>query len=176
MNLTDELAKLAEMHARGQLSDQEFQQAKRRVLGEASNPVSSAGPAPPRTLDAPPPVSRDMAPPPQPPTVVEAASERERVFHASRWSSGNFFFRDRVVAEGDGIVFRKGALFGSAEEHISYRSIASMKVDHGVFLSNITVETAGGSQPIFINGLWKSDAKELQDIIRNYQAMLRAKL
>lgn len=80
------------------------------------------------------------------------------------------------MAAGDGIIFRKGALFGSAEEHISYRTIASFKVDHGVFLSNITVETAGGSRPIFINGLWKSDAKELQETIREYQAIERAKL
>jgi hypothetical protein len=168
MHLTDELTKLAEMHERGQLSDQEFLQAKKRLLAEAPSQVASTV-SPPRTLDA---------PPPRPATQTFAAAQsaatdkpdNDRVFHSSRWSSGNSFFRDRVTAAADGITFRKGAMFGSAEEHISYRSIASFKVDHGVFLSNITIETAGGSQPIFINGLWKSDAKALQEIIRRYQA------
>jgi hypothetical protein len=172
MHLTDELTKLAEMHERGQLSEQEFLQAKKRLLNEEPSQAPFTDLTLPRTLDAPPPSPRILA-------AQSSASDEagnDRVFHSSRWSSGNSFFRDRVTAAGDGITFRKGALFGSAEEHISYRSIASFKVDHGIFLSNITIETAGGSQPIFINGLWKSDAKALQEIIRRYQTSDREKL
>ncbi len=69
----------------------------------------------------------------------------------------------------DGMVFRKGALFGSSEEHISYRAIASVRVRNGIFLAEICIETSGGSQPIFINGIWKSDAREIQDKIRLFQ-------
>ncbi len=135
-----------------------FEQAKRRLLEEGPRPAVYSTSLLPRTLEAPPPKSLEGSSDSRAATA-RAAVHEERIFHSSRWSSGNFFFRDRVTTAADGIIFRKGALFGSAEEHISYRSIASFKVDHGVFLSNITVETAGGSQPIFINGLWKSDAK-----------------
>jgi len=169
MNLTDELTRLAEMHERGQLSDEEFMLGKKRLLAETPSQQPRADFTPPLKLDAPPPVPRSS-----PATLLSPAeADSDRVFHSSRWSSGNLFFRDRVTTANDGITFRKGAMFGSAEEHISYRSIASFKVDHGVFLSNITIETAGGSQPIFINGLWKSDAKALQDIIRQHQAAER---
>jgi hypothetical protein len=66
-------------------------------------------------------------------------------------------------------MFRKRRLFGSKEEHINYRAIASIRIKNGIFLSNISIETSGGSQPIFINGLWKTDAKEIQDGIRASQ-------
>ncbi len=150
MNLTDELSKLAELHEQGELSDGEFAAAKKRLL---------EAPALPRTLSAPPPGG-----------PVEAESKpaeafEDRTYFSSRWSSGNFFFRDRLVVGAEGITFRKGAMFGSAEEHISYHAIASFKVDHGVFLSNLTVETSGGSQPVFINGLWKGQAKEVQALL-----------
>jgi hypothetical protein len=69
----------------------------------------------------------------------------------------------------DGILFRKGRMFGSLEERINYRAIASQRVTNGLFLANISIETSGGSQPIFINGLWKSDAKEIQAALRVFQ-------
>ena len=92
-----------------------------------------------------------------------------KTFRSSRWSAGNLFFRDSLVLAPDGVVFRKGRLFGSSEEHINYKSIASMRVKNGIFLANISVETSGGSQPIFINGLWKSDARQAQEGIRAFQ-------
>jgi hypothetical protein len=67
------------------------------------------------------------------------------------------------------MLFRKGALFGSSEEHINYRAVASFRIKNGIFLSNVSIETSGGSQPIFINGLWKSEAKEIQDTLRAFQ-------
>ncbi|MED5618987.1 PspC domain-containing protein [Ideonella sp. BN130291] len=39
MSLTDELARLGELHQRGQLSDDEFMRAKQRVLGTAGEPA-----------------------------------------------------------------------------------------------------------------------------------------
>jgi hypothetical protein len=140
MNLTDELQKLAGLHEGGQLTDREFASAKARLLGaEAVAPV-------PLVLDAPPP---------------EELAER-KVYRSSRWSSGNFFFPDRLTLAADGLHFRKGALFGSQEEHINYRAIASLRVENGIFLSDLTIETSGGSQPVHINGLWKSAAREIQ--------------
>jgi hypothetical protein len=91
-------------------------------------------------------------------------------YWSSRWSVGNHFFRDSVGLAADGILFRKRRLLGSNEEHINYRAVASIRVKNGVFLSNLSIETSGGSQPIFINGLWKSDARAVQDAIRAHQS------
>jgi hypothetical protein len=151
MNLTDELGKLSELHQTGKLTDEEFSDAKSKLLGSSRPGGIAVAPAPT-------------------PTVVTASPAtvriKEKSYRSSRWSSGNLFFPDRLTVANDGIIFRKGALFGSNEEHISYRSIASFRIKNGIFLSNVNVETSGGSQPIFINGLWKSAAKEIQEVIR----------
>lgn len=148
MNLTDELQKLAGMHRDGQLTDREFASAKARLLDSEENPPAAA------VLDAPP-----------PDTVRE-----NQVYRSSRWSSGNLFFPDQLTLAADGLHFRKGALFGSHEEHIAYRAIASLKVETGIFLADLTVETSGGSQPVFINGLWKSAAREVQAAVQAAQS------
>lgn len=48
----DELNKLAELHARGVLSDEEFAQAKARVLGGAGQPAGATGAVPPPNMGA----------------------------------------------------------------------------------------------------------------------------
>lgn len=146
MNLTDELRKLAELRNEGQLTDQEFTDAKKRLLSEDS----SEPPTLPKERKA----------------VVEAVVRTaEKTFRSSRWSSGNLFFPDILTLASDGMLFRKGAMFGSSEEHINYRAVASFRIKNGIFLSDVCIETSGGSQPIFVNGMWKSEAKEIQDTI-----------
>ena len=152
MNLTDELQKLAALRAQGTLTEQEFVDAKRNLLagGVVAPPsVPTSGVA---GINAP--LSPRVA---------------DKTYWSSRWSSGNLFFRDSVTLASDGILFRKGKMFGSQEERINYRAIASVRVTHRLFLANVYVETSGGSQPIFINGLWKSDAKQIQDAVRVFQ-------
>jgi hypothetical protein len=144
MNLTDELRKLAELRQAGHLSEQEFSDAKRRLIAEgtASSTTEERG-----AIDGIP----------------------EKTYQSSRWSAGNLFFPDRITLSNDGILFRKSAMFGSSEEHINYSAVASFRIKNGLFLSNVSIETSGGSQPIFVNGLWKSEAKEIQDSIRACQ-------
>ncbi len=144
MNLTDELQKLAELHAAGQLSDQEFSEAKRRLLADEPAAATRAGPREPDAIP-------------------------ERTYQSSRWSSGNFLFPDRLTLSADGMLFQKRSMFGSKAEHINYHAVASFRVRNGIFLSTISVETSGGSQPIVINGIWKSQAREIQDVIREHQ-------
>jgi hypothetical protein len=151
MSLTDEIQKLADLRQHGHLTDQEFAEAKRKLLAPDDGALAA-----------------------QPPSTSERATDEasriaEKTFHSSRWSAGNLFFPDRISLAGDGIVFRKGALFGATEEHINYRAVASFKITTGIFLAKISIETSGGSQPIFVNGLWKSDAKEIQETIRVFQ-------
>lgn len=154
MNLTDELQKLADLHQSGHLTAAEFSAAKRRLLDPDG---AAAGPGGEKSLGD---DETDVA-------VDPASGREERVYRSSRWSSGNKFFPDSLRLTRDGMLFRKGRLFGSDAEHIAYRAIASMKVKNGVFLSDLSFETTGGSQPIFLNGLWKSDAKEIQELVRS---------
>ena len=150
MNLTDEIRKLAELHKEGHLSAEEFSDAKRRLISDSHSSVS-----------APEKAERSVST-----ALIRIA---EKTFQSSRWSSGNLFFPDRLALATDGMLFRKGALFGSSEEHINYRSVASFRIRNGIFLANISIETSGGSQPIFMNGLWKAEAKDIQDTIRAFQ-------
>ena len=151
MNIADELQKLADLRRDGSLSDAEFADAKRRLLAQERQ--EGAG--------GPPPVAEAATAP--------AAPVEEKTYRSSRWSGGNMFFPDSLTLSRDGILFRKGRLFGSSEERISTKAIASLRVKNGIFLSSLSVETSGGSQPIFINGLWKSDARKIQDGIREFQ-------
>ena len=147
MNIADELQKLAALRDQGNLTDAEFADAKRKLLDQAK----SEGSAPPLVA------------------AGEASQIEETTYRSSRWSGGNMFFPDSLTLSRDGILFRKGRLFGSSEERISTKAIASLRVKNGIFLSSLSVETSGGSQPIFINGLWKSDARKIQDGIREFQ-------
>jgi len=151
MNLTDELQKLADLRASGQLTDAEFAEAKRRLLSQAPAAPGAASPVVAET------------------TVPVTSRVADKTYWSSRWSKGNLFFRDSVTLSSDGISFRKGKMFGSQEERINYRTIASMRVTNRLFLADIFIETSGGSQPIFINGLWKSDARQIQDAVRVFQ-------
>ena len=161
MNLSDELRKLAELHSEGHLTAVEFADAKARLIAQvgAARPVPVVQPSPPTPAPIPEPVKTSEAP-----MQIE-----EKTYKSSRWSSGNLFFPDRLTLASDGILFKKGALFGSDEEHINYRTIASFRITNGIFLSNISIETSGGSQPIYVNGLWKSEAREIQETIRAFQ-------
>jgi len=144
MNLTDELRKLSELRQAGNLTEQEFTDAKRRVIAEGS-----------------------ASPTNEEKCAVDDIPER--TYQSSRWSSGNLLFPDRLTLSADGMLFRKGAMFGSSEEHINYCAVASVRIKSGIFLSDVSIENSGGNQTICVDGLWKSEARDIQDIIREYQ-------
>ena len=90
-------------------------------------------------------------------------------YRSSRLTKGNFFFPDKVIVDDDGIHFIKSKVFGKNEEIVNYDQIASVKINTRIFFADINVETSGGSQPIFINGLKKRNAEEIKELIRKYQ-------
>ena len=145
MNITDELQKLADLKTQGHLTEQEFVSAKARLL-EAEDTSQTAAFNEPSRLKI-----------------------QERTFRSSRWSSGNVFFPDALRLTSDGIVFYKGRLFGSTQENINYRAVASVRIAYRFIFSAMQIETSGGSQPIFIDGLRRADAKLIQDTIRQAQ-------
>jgi len=151
MNISDELCKLAELRQKGHLTEHEFAEAKRQLLAQGKT-------EPEPQLDS---QNRVL--------TVNTLQNEEKIYYSSRWTSGNMLFPDSLVLVRDGIVFRKVSLFGSREEHISYKSVASFRLNKGILFSTISIETSGGSQPIVVNGLWKSDAQEIQDTLRVFQ-------
>ena len=151
MSISDELSKLVELRREGHLTEQEFAEAKRQLLlqGNAEPQPQANG---------------------RNPGAAEGLNQaEEKAYYSSRWTAGNMFFPDAIILVGDGIVFRKGSLFGSREEHINYKAVASFRITNGILFSTISIETSGGSQPIVVNGLWKSEAKEIQDALREFQ-------
>jgi hypothetical protein len=48
--------------------------------------------------------------------------------------------------------------------------VASVRIDTGLILSNILIETTGGSSPIHCRGHRKGDAVKMKSLIEEYQS------
>ena len=58
---------------------------------------------------------------------------------------------------------------GKQEESIHMAHISSVKIQTGVMLSNVLIETSGGASPIRCHGHRKADAVEMKRLIEQYQ-------
>jgi len=47
--------------------------------------------------------------------------------------------------------------------------VASVKIETGAILSNVLIETSGGSDPIVCHGHRKADATRMKSLIEQYQ-------
>jgi hypothetical protein len=99
-----------------------------------------------------------------PPTT---ASE---TFTASRWTKGNLFFPTRIVVSPLRVSRVKSRLFGSNEESIAIRQVASVHISTGILWSNIVIESSAGTDPLTSHGHRKADAERIRDLIEGYQA------
>jgi len=91
------------------------------------------------------------------------------VFRASRLSSGNHLFPTQVLITSTSVVQYKPRWIGRQEETIHMAHIASVKIDTGMLLSNVLIETSGGSTPIVCHGHRKGDAVAMKTLIERYQ-------
>ena len=91
------------------------------------------------------------------------------VFRASRWSEGNRLFPTQVAISKDSVVQYQPQWIGHSEEVIHVAHIASVKIATGAILSDIEIETSGGSDPIRCHGHFKSDAVKMKSLIEQYQ-------
>jgi hypothetical protein len=91
------------------------------------------------------------------------------VFRASRWSSGNRIFPTQVAITVDSVVQYRPKWIGHSEEVIHIAHVASVKIATGALLSDIDVETSGGSDPISCHGHHKRDAVKMKALIEQYQ-------
>ena len=91
------------------------------------------------------------------------------VFRASRMSGGNRLFPTQVAITKDSVVQYKPKWIGHDEEVIHVAHIASVKIATGAVLSDIEIETSGGSDPIRCHGHLKGDAVKMKALIEQYQ-------
>ena len=91
------------------------------------------------------------------------------VFHASRFSSGNHLFPTQVGITPTSVVHYRPRWIGKQEETIHMAHVASVKIDTGILLSNLLIETSGGSSPVVCHGHHKRDAVQMKTLIEQYQ-------
>jgi hypothetical protein len=91
------------------------------------------------------------------------------VFRASRLSSGNHLFPTQVLITPTSVVQYTARWIGRREETIHMAHIASVKIDTGMLLSNVLIETSGGTDPIVCHGHTKGDAGRMKGLIEGYQ-------
>jgi hypothetical protein len=91
------------------------------------------------------------------------------VFRASRISSGNHLFPTQVLITPTSVVQYKPRWIGRQEETIHMAHLSSVKIETGMVLSNLLIETSGGSDPIVCHGHRKGDADRMKALIERYQ-------
>jgi len=92
------------------------------------------------------------------------------VFRASRLSAGNRLLPTQVLITPTSVVQHVPRWFGRQQETIHMAHIASVKVQTGILLSNVLIETSGGASPIVCHGHHKRDAVRMQNLIERYQS------
>ena len=91
------------------------------------------------------------------------------VFRASRLSSGNHLFPTQVHISPASVVQYTPRWLGRQEEVIHMAHVASVKINTGLLLSDIEIETSGGSDPIRCHGHHKADAVKMKALIEQFQ-------
>lgn len=100
-----------------------------------------------------------------------AFTSEKPVVKASRLTSGNRIFPVQVAVFADRVSRYKPHFLGHTEDSITLRQIASVKVKAGPVFADVVIDTTGGSPPVLIHGLWKSDAVSLTSAIAAAQSV-----
>ena len=91
------------------------------------------------------------------------------VFVASRLSRGNRLFPTQVAVTPTSVVQFKPQWLGRQEHSIHIGHVSSVSIDTGLLLSDVIIETSGGSEPIRCHGHRKGDAMRMKQLIEQYQ-------
>ena len=107
--------------------------------------------------------------------VLAMSRAKNRRFHpgdtfvASRLSRGNRIFPTQVAVTPTSVIQYKPQWVGRQEHSIHISHVASVSIDTGLLLSDVIIETSGGSEPIRCHGHHKSDAIRMKQLIEQYQ-------
>jgi hypothetical protein len=91
------------------------------------------------------------------------------VFRASRLSSGNHLFPTQVLITPTSVVQYTPRWIGRQEQTIHMAHLSSVNIETGMILSDVLIETSGGSDPIVCHGHRKADAGRMKTLIDRYQ-------
>ena len=91
------------------------------------------------------------------------------VFRASRFSHGSRLFPTQVLISPTSVIHYTPRWVGRQEESIHIAHVASVKIDTGLMLSNVLIETTGGASPIRCHGHHKGDAVRMKALIERHQ-------
>ena len=91
------------------------------------------------------------------------------IFHASRWTRGNFLFPTVIEVTDKSVMRRKRSWFNVDEMSITISKVASIHIKTGLLWSTILIESSGGTDPIESHGHTKADARQIKDLIESYQ-------
>ena len=91
------------------------------------------------------------------------------VFRASRLSAGNRLLPTQVLISPTSVVQYTPRWIGKQEESIHIAHVASVKIDTGLLLSDVLIETSGGASPVRCHGHRKGDAVAMKALIERYQ-------
>jgi hypothetical protein len=91
------------------------------------------------------------------------------VFRASRLSTGNHLFPTQVLITPTSVVQYTPRWIGRQEQTIHMAHVASVNIETGLILSDVLIETSGGSDPIKCHGHRKADAGRMKSLIDRYQ-------
>ena len=90
-------------------------------------------------------------------------------FQASRWTKGNRLFPTWLEITDTSVTRRKRSWFSKNEMTIHLMRVASVRIDTGLFWSDILIESTGGTDPITSHGHRKKDALRIKELIEKAQ-------
>ena len=90
-------------------------------------------------------------------------------FYASRWTKGNRLFPTCIEVTDTTVTRRKRSWFTRNEMTIHLQRVASVRIDTGLFWSDLLVESVGGADPLTSHGHHKKDAIRIKDLIERAQ-------
>ena len=91
-------------------------------------------------------------------------------FKTSRLTKGNLFFPTWIEVSDTSVMRRKRRGFSLDQMTIHLQRVASVRIETGLFWSDITIESTGGTDPILSHGHRKKDALRIKELIENAQS------
>ena len=90
-------------------------------------------------------------------------------FQASRWTQGNRWFPTVIEVSDTAVTRRKRTLFSRNEMSVHLMRVASVRIDTGLFWSDILIESTGGGDALASHGHSKADALRIKELIEHAQ-------
>lgn len=86
-------------------------------------------------------------------------------FTASRWTKGNRLFPTCIEVTDTSVTRWKRSWFTRNEMTVHLLRVASVRINTGVFWSEILIESTGGTDPLTSTGHSKKDALRIKELI-----------